>query len=169
MLIFKNVHLSFKEYAKVNMRHTIRAKPTALLVLLPLVAGIFSWLFVLFGPVPLLQALKAAPFQLALFSFILVVVPWSTWQGMKRNYASTKMLQEPVTYTLSQESIQTDSPYVQSSVAWANVTALYLLRPYAIIMTSNLTGYFLDLRCLEAPATEADFLSLARQQAIPIK
>lgn len=158
-LVFRDVYLTFQEYARLSLRYTLRTKLT--LPLLPL-GGVASWLVLLLGPRPVGEVLEAYSRTL-LVTLFSGLIPFSLWRGIKRNYLSSKILRDPATYTFEAAGIRTDSACAQAVITWGNASTWYRLPPYALLMVSTVSGYFLDFRCLEAPGTEADFLVLVRR------
>jgi len=167
-VVFENVYLSFKEYALLNLRYSIKTKPLTLvpLLLLPL-GAIGSWIYIL-SSVPFAAVMQAMSLQLALPTLFGLLMPVLTWRGLRRNYDSTKFLHAPTTYRFSDAGVQVDSPFLQATASWETIRALHVVNLQAILLNSTLTGFFLDFRCLKAPATKADFLALLQRHSIPV-
>jgi hypothetical protein len=170
VLVFKDVFLSSKEYSWICVRLLLkRNKWNSASTLFLLFLSVISWVFFLVSPQFRTNVLAGDAWGAIVLLAIGILLPFSYWRIYRRSYNSTAFLQAPASYVISENGIQATSPLVQSQASWQTATQLYLLRPYAVLMNSNLTGYFLDFRCLETPATEADLMALARQHHIPVK
>lgn len=167
-IVFENVYLSFKEYVLLNLRYSFKTKPLLVgrLFLFPLAAA-GLWIYVL-ANLQLSEALQALGLQLALFTLLGIFTPVSAWRGFRRNYESTKFLQAPTTYRFSDEGVRIDSPFLQASFPWETIRDLHVVKLQAVLLSSDLTGFFLDFRCLKAPSTKADFLALLQRHTIPV-
>lgn len=167
-IVFENVYLTFKEYALLNLRYSLKTKPLSVgrLFLFP-IGAIGLWVYVL-TKLPFSEAIQALWLQLSLFTLIGVIIPVSTWRGLRRNYETTKFLHAPTTYRFSDEGVRIDSPFLQASFPWETIRALHVVNLQAILLSSDLTGFFLDFRCLKAPSTKADFLALLQRHTIPV-
>jgi len=169
-LTFKNVFFSFREYVKVCLR--LLAKRSLFTVLLYgfiMLLGLLNIISLAASPALRANVLAGDMITPLILLFFTLFIPFAFWQNFRRSYRSSAFLQAPATYILSEYGIQVISPLVNSQAAWPTINKLYLLGNYAVLMNSNLTGYFLDLRCLEAPATEADLIALAHRHNIPVK
>jgi hypothetical protein len=168
-VVFKNVYLSFKEYALLNLRYSIKIKPLTIvpLLLLPL-GAVGTWVFILTN-LPFSALSQMLDFRLVFLTLLGIFMPVSTWLGLRRNYQSTKFLHAPTTYLFSDAGVQVDSLFLQATSSWETIRALHIMNAKAILLNSTLTGFFLDFRCLKAPATKADFLALLQRHSIPVK
>ena len=169
-VVFENVCLSFKEYVLLNLSYSISTKPLSMvpLFLLPIGAA-GTWIYIILTGLPLSTVFQAMGLQLALLTLLGIFMPLSTWRGFRRNYDSTKFLHAPTTYRFSDAGVQVDSPFLQGAFPWETMQALHVMNSQAILLSSNLTGFFLNFRCLTAPATKADFLALLQRHSIPVK
>lgn len=169
-VVFENVYLSFKEYVLLNLRYSLKAKPITIVPLLLIPIGAVGiWIYIILTGLPLSTVFQAMGLQLALLTLLGVLMPVSTWRGFRRNYESTKFLHAPTTYRFADEGMQIDSPFLQATSPWATIRVLHVVNSQAVLLNSDLTGFFLDFRCLKAPATKADFLALVQRHNIPVK
>ncbi len=170
-IVFRNVHLSFKEYATANLKYMWRQQKLRLLVFPAIVLG--SALLQFYPTSTEADARPSATIQsIGLHVFItffaVSTLVFLTWRNLRQRYDRTQFLQKPATYTFTEANIRVDAPAVQGYNSWETIDKLLLMKPLAVLTTRNFTVFFLDFRCLEAPATEADFLALVRQQRIPV-
>ncbi len=170
-IVFRNVHLSFKEYATANLKYMWRQQKLRLLVFPVILLG--SALLQLYPTANEADARPGAALAnvglfvvIALLAVSLLV--FLTWRNLRQRYDRTQFLQKPATYTFTAANIRVDAPAVQGYNSWETIDKLLLMKPLALLTTRNFTVFFLNFRCLVAPATEADFLALVRQQRIPV-
>lgn len=169
-LTFRDVFLPFKAYVSLNLRLlSKRSLRTVVVYSIIVLSGLTSWFFIIASAQLRATILKGDAFGPLITALLLLFLPFSFWRGYKKMYQSSALLQAPATYRLSDEEVQVISPLANSQASWQTVNELYLLGHYAVLMNSTVTGYFLDFRCLEAPATKADFLALVQRQNIKIK
>ncbi|RZK20714.1 MAG: DUF2208 domain-containing protein [Hymenobacter sp.] len=165
------MHPSFKEYLTISLKHIVRHQ---------------KWRLLLF-PLGIIIAILAQPYShnadseaypisntetigLFIFCSLLVVVMavvavrWT----FRRRYNQIQFLQKPADYTFTETGIGVKTPDISGFSSWQTINTLFLMNDWALLTTHNLTGYFLDFRCLEAPATQADFLALLQQHQIPV-
>lgn len=170
-IVFRNVHLSFQEYALVNLKYTGRRQKAKLLL--------FPLLFILciaFQAYNNPAAPDAYPIstgeQIGLYLFItLLVVAMAVFifrRSLRQRYDRTQFLQKPATYTFTDAGIMIEAPSAQGFNSWDTIDSLLLMKHLAVLTTRNFTVYFLDFRCLEASATQDDFLALLQQHDIPV-
>jgi len=169
-LTFKDVFLSFRAYISLNLRLLLKRNLRIVVVYTVMIlCGLLSWFLIIASAQLRASILKGDAFGPLITAIFLPILPFSLWRGYQKMYKSSALLQAPATYRLLEEEIQVISPLANSQASWQTVNELYLLGHYAVLMNSTVTGYFLDFRCLEAPATIADFLTLVRRQGILIK
>lgn len=170
-IVFRDVHLSFQEYASVNLKYAWRRQKFGLFrIVLVVVAiagfqvyrvysdnlrnpdnAVSTWWFVLF------------------VLLVLALLLYASWRGLRRRYANTQFLQKPATYTFADAGVTIFSPTTQGFNSWETIKSLLLMQEFALVTTQNFTVYFLDFRCLAAPATKADFLALMQRHNIPVE
>ena|GEM_PF-3602230 len=102
-------------------------------------------------------------------TLFLLAIPISMWRGMKKNYASVRFMQAPADYSFSALGLDVKSPIMQSQTSWEAFNSFYQFDRYGVLMTSTMTGYFLDFSKLQAPADIADFLHLLKTHSVQIK
>jgi len=168
-ITFKDVQLSFREYATTSLTYAFKSRPVLWVLLIPVLMGFVCWGFVLLGPLPAMEAIGVLSWQLWFFTLFSIGLPYSFWRNYQKSYYSSQFLQVPTTYTFTDESIQMESSVMQAQFSWQTAGELYQLAPYAFLMSSNLTAYILDFRCLQAPATAQDFMALLARHAITVK
>lgn len=171
-MVFRNMQISFKDYATINLKYLVR-KQKLRLVLFPIIflGVIFSNLYNASNQPFLGDGAGWEAVALYLVSAVVVValVIFFIRRGWQIRYEKTQFLQSPATYTFSETGISIDSPTTQGVTSWDTIDTLLVMKELALLTTRNFTVYFLDFRCLAAPATKADFLALMQRHKVPVK
>jgi hypothetical protein len=170
--VFRNVHISFKDYATMNFRYLVRKQRLRLtlfpaIFLLIMVANIYST-----SNLPASRQETGVGANWLYSAGIVVVFAWvafSMRRTWRKQYDKTQFLQSPATFTFSDSGITIDSLTSQGAASWATIDTLLLMNELALLTTRNFTVHFLDFRYLEAPATKADFIALVQRHNIPVK
>jgi hypothetical protein len=169
-IVFRNAHISFKNYATMNFKYLLRKQRLRLIL--------FPALFLLItaanfynnsGPAGNGAGVGANWLYLAGIVVVFAWVAFSMRRTWRKQYTKTQFLQSPATYTFSDSGVQIDSPTTQGVASWETIDTLLLMNELALLTTRNLTVHFLDFRYLEAPATKADFVALVQQHNVPVK
>ena len=171
-VIFRNLHISFADYATLNFRYLIKKQKlrlllSPLLILIVIFANVYSYSADGRAPSETAAGWEAIGLAVAGMVVAFILVVFLTRRGWRRRYDKTQFLQSPATYTFTDQGISIDSPTSQGSATWESIDRLFLVKELALLTTRNFTVYFLDFRYLEAPTTKADFLALLQKHAIP--
>jgi hypothetical protein len=80
----------------------------------------------------------------------LVAIPISIYFSARSNYLSTKRLQEPIEYELSNESIRMTGESFNSELNWEQAYKIEELKNWFLIYQSKRTANFIDKKKLSA-------------------
>jgi hypothetical protein len=171
-LLFSQVTMSADEYVAVNFR-LWRAQPStrrnnwvlgAALALLSISLlltlqqdhwQITSW---------------SAPSFLAVGVLYALLRAWLVRWMLRKGYAKNTVLQEPIDFTLSPDEILGRSGLGQFTGKWTNISRAVLVQPHWLLLYPNEAAcYYLDMRCLQAPATLQEVEHLLAHHQIPLK
>ena len=101
--------------------------------------------------------------------------PYVRWQT-RRTYARTPRLRTPTRYELSPAGLrcepsakEPDGELSPLEIPWADLVKAQLQGPWLLVYISEITCYYLDLRHLQPPATEADVLALLQAEGVAMK
>ncbi|UOQ74605.1 hypothetical protein [Hymenobacter cellulosilyticus] len=93
------------------------------------------------------------------------VVRWLMRRGYKKSHAA---LSRPTVYTLTPDEFQGQSELVQFSLQWSAIKKAVWVQPHWLLLyPTEVACYYLDLRCLPAPATTADIRQILAAHQIP--
>ncbi|GAB3227451.1 hypothetical protein GCM10027346_10820 [Hymenobacter seoulensis] len=163
------VHLSAEEYVRLNFR-LWRAQPKT---------RINQWLL---GAAVLLLAVSVGldlwqhgrllrPSTLA---FLGVAVAYALFRAglvryqLRRAYAQNASMQNPIDFELTAEGLRGTSSLGNFTSRWPQLRRAVWVRPeWLLLYPSEAACYYLDLRCLQAPATPADIEKLLTRQQVP--
>ena len=159
------VHLSLKEYQKAN--YTILYKrPLAIIV---------TSLGVLF------MCLAIAGFlfsfwlssQDPLVNFILgfcwcTYLPLSVYFRSKKVFASNKLMQEEVKWTVDEDSIKLQGQTYKSEFNWPGINRIQLLKDFMIIYMSKSTMYIIPRKSFHTDEEAQRLLEIAKKNNIPV-
>jgi hypothetical protein len=171
-VVFRNAHISFKDYATMNFKYLVRKQRVRLLLFPVFFLLIMGVNFYTYSNSPASADGADARMFWPYLVGIVVVFAWvafSMRRTWRKQYTKTQFLQSPATYTFSDQGIAIDSSTTQGFASWETIDTLLLMKELAVLTTRNFTVHFLDFRYLEAPATKADFIRLVQQHNIPVK
>ena len=169
-LVFKDNFLNFKEYSKVSLRFTFRAKPFMYVLILPFISILYFWFHFIWEKDATLSSIWAnTGFYVWFMSLLIFSMPFTTWRGLKKNYAAARFMQSPVDYQFSDEGMDMKSTVTQLQMTWQAFHSFYDFGRYGVLISGNSSGFFLDFESLQLPSSKSDFLSIIKNHQIPIK
>ncbi len=169
-VVFRNAHISFKDYATMNRKYLLRKQKLRLL-LFPILFLVITLANFYNNSEATEQAAGTGVNWLYLAGIVVVFtwVAFSTRRAWRRQYDKTLFLQSPATYTFSDQGVAISSATTQGINAWEVIDTLLLMNELAVLTTRNSTVFFLDFRYLELPATKADFIALVQRHGVIVK
>jgi hypothetical protein len=153
-IVFSDVRISYAEFQKINQQFFLRNRWYVFLIA-PIVIAFLSW-----NNFSQPQSAVSAPFKI-LIRVAMLVFMWGATifnfrRTVRRQYEASKLLQTTATYTLTQEGIMVESPIWRATTKWPALQGYRKINGWYYLVASSASGFLLDPRCLQAPATEAD-------------
>lgn len=168
-MIFQNNFLTLKEYARISLRYTFKTQPIFYILPLPLFSVVAYWALFPWQKFNFSSAFQGSSAFIWFLTLLFLWMPFGTWRGIRKNYESARFMQVPANYQFSDAGMDMESSVMQSHTSWEVLHRFYDFGRYGILMTGNLTGFFLDFAALQAPAKKIEFLSLLESHNIEIK
>jgi hypothetical protein len=103
-IVFRNVHIPFKDYATMNFKYLIRKRLARLLLFPALFLFIMAVNFYNYIGSPAYGTEADVQMMWLYLAGIIVVLTWvafSMRRGWRKQYTQTQFLQSPATYTFS--------------------------------------------------------------------
>ena len=166
---FKDNYLSFREYAKVSLRYTLKVRPTLYFLVLPALVAFLFWSQFQWESGSFFSALGEVGVTMWLITLALIVTPFSLWRGLRKNYYGARFMHAPVDYTFSDSGMDMKSTVTNAQMAWEAFHTFYDFGNYGLLRTGNAAGFFLSFEALQLPATKSDFLGLLTEHHLKIK
>lgn len=89
---------------------------------------------------------------------------------LRRGYAQNPVLQQPADFTLTDEALQGNSAVGEFRTPWNAIRRAVRVGPdWLLLYPTQAACYYLDLRCLIAPATPAAVEALLVQHSISLR
>ena len=168
-LVFKENFLSFRDYARVSLRYTLKAKPFTYILVLPLVSLVAFWCVFPWKDITLSTLWQNTGAYVWLMTLLIVATPFTTWRGLKKNYQAARFMQSPADYEFSDAGMNMKSAVTQIQMAWEAFHTFYSIGRYGVLLSGNNAGFFLDFDSLQSPAVKQDFVNLLVRRNIPVK
>jgi len=98
---------------------------------------------------------------------ILLGSHWQERKKLRKQYASTVLLQQATTYTLAPEGITSQSTLASCEINWTNVQAVREVGPWYVVLTSPGVAMLLDSRRVQEPHSATDLADALTRRSIP--